>query len=116
MLAERLAEDGQRFASGWNLGPADADAKPVSWIADELARSWGNDASWSRDSAVHPKEAHALKLDASKASIYLDWHPVLPLQQALRWIVEWYHAFQSGDDLKQLTLKQIEQYETLSQN
>ena len=41
MLAERLAEDGSRFASGWNFGPADADARPVSWIANELARSWG---------------------------------------------------------------------------
>src|SRR6266446_7191745 len=39
-LAERLAEDPCRFASGWNFGPADADAKPVSWIADELVRLW----------------------------------------------------------------------------
>ena len=37
MLAERLAEDAARFASAWNFGPAEADAKPVSWIADELA-------------------------------------------------------------------------------
>lgn len=116
MLAERLTEDGPRFASGWNFGPAEADAKPVSWIADELARSWGNHAAWSQDSAVHPREAHALKLDASKASIYLDWHPVLPLKQALGWIVEWYRAFQAGADLQQLTRKQIEQYEALPQN
>ena len=33
MLAERLVEDGSNFASAWNFGPADADAKPVSWIA-----------------------------------------------------------------------------------
>jgi len=115
MLAERLTEDGSRFASGWNFGPVDSDAKPVSWIADELARSWGKQASWSQDAAAHPKEAHALKLDASKAGIYLDWHPVLPLQQALGWIVEWYRAFQSGADLQRLTRKQIEQYEALPQ-
>ena len=36
MLAERLVEDASRFASAWNFGPADTDAKPVSWIADEL--------------------------------------------------------------------------------
>src|SRR5579863_6788807 len=29
LLAERLSEDGPQFASGWNFGPADADAKPV---------------------------------------------------------------------------------------
>src|SRR4029077_18303298 len=37
MLAERLTEDGHRFASAWNFGPDDADAKPVSWIVEELA-------------------------------------------------------------------------------
>ncbi len=116
MLAERLTENGPRFASGWNFGPADADAKPVSWIADELARSWGKQASWQQDDGEHPREAHALKLDASKAGIYLDWHPILPLQKALGWIVEWYRAFQGGADLAGLTRKQIEQYETLSPN
>jgi CDP-glucose 4,6-dehydratase len=116
MLAERLTEDGRRFASGWNFGPVDTDAKPVSWIADKLARSWGAQASWSQDAETHPREAHALKLDASKAGIYLDWHPVLPLKQSLEWIVEWYRAFQAGTDLERLTRKQIEQYEALSPN
>jgi CDP-glucose 4,6-dehydratase len=116
LLAERLTEDGRHFASGWNFGPVDADAQPVSWIADELVRLWGNEASWSRDSAVHPEEAHALKLDASKSGMYLDWRPILPLQQALGWIVEWYHAFQGGADLQRLTRKQIEQYEALPQD
>ena len=116
MLAERLSEDGPRFASGWNFGPVDADVKPVSWIADEATRLWGNQSSWSLDSGVHPEEARALKLDASKAGIHLNWRPVLPLQQALAWIVEWYQAFQGGTDLQRLTLKQIEQYEALTQN
>ena len=112
MLAERLVADGPHFASGWNFGPVDTDAKPVSWIADEVARSWGKQASWTRDSSVHPREAHALKLDASKAAAYLHWRPVLPLNEAIEWIVEWYHAFQDGADLRQLTLRQIEQYES----
>ena len=116
MLAERLTEDSHRFASGWNFGPVDADAKPVSWIADELVRSWGDGAAWIQDTATHPREAHALKLDASKAKTCLDWHPVLPLKPALQWIVEWYRAFQAGADLRQLTRTQIERYEALSHN
>ncbi len=116
MLAERLCQDPARFASGWNFGPADDDAKPVSWIADELVRSWGKGAKWTQDAAAHPREAHALKLDASKAKAGLGWHPVLRLPVALEWIVEWYRAFQSGADLRQLTQKQIERYEVLSLN
>ena len=113
MLAERLAEDAVRFAEAWNFGPADADAKPVSWIADELARSWGHHASWVKDIRAHPAEAHHLKLDSSKARAYLGWQPVLPLTPALDWIVEWYRAFQVRDDLGRLTRKQIERYDAL---
>jgi CDP-glucose 4,6-dehydratase len=116
MLVERLAEDPSRFASAWNFGPVDTDAKPVSWIADEVARSWGNHASWIHDSAMHPREAHFLKLDASKAKVCLDWQPMVPLSQALDWIVEWYRAFQAGTDLRRVTRAQIERYEKLSQN
>ncbi|MGH2397065.1 MAG: CDP-glucose 4,6-dehydratase, partial [bacterium] len=113
MLAERLAEDGPGFASGWNFGPADADAKPVSWIAEKLARSWGNDAAWNQDAAPHAREAQFLKLDASRAKACLGWEPLLPLEQALDWIVEWYRAFQRPADLRRLTLEQIERYESL---
>jgi len=114
MLAERLAEDADGFASAWNFGPVESDAKPVSWIADELARMWGSHASWSRDTANHPKEANFLKLDASKARTCLGWRPVLPLDLALGWIVEWWRAFEAGSDLRCLTRQQIERYEALS--
>jgi len=113
MLAERLAEDASSFTGGWNFGPAEDDAKPVSWIADELARSWGNGASWTHDPGAHPPEAHFLKLDASKARSYLGWHPLLPLPQALEWIVQWYRAFQEGANLRFLTRMQIERYQAL---
>ena len=114
ILAERLAENGATFASGWNFGPADADIQPVSWIADELVSLWGQEASWALDSGAHPHEAHALKLDATKAARGLDWRPVLPLKQALAWIAEWYQAFHRSGDLRQVTLKQIEEYERLT--
>lgn len=114
LLAERLFTSGAKFASGWNFGPADSDAMPVSWIADDLVRLWGDGAAWTPDSATHPPEAHALKLDASKAAAYLGWRPVLPLAPALEWIVEWYKAFRAGKDLRHLTRNQIERYEALS--
>jgi CDP-glucose 4,6-dehydratase len=116
VLAERLSEDYGRFSTSWNFGPAEADARPVSWIADELARRWGNHAAWGRDAGAHPREAHYLKLDVSKTKACLDWQPALPLDPALDWIVEWYRAFRGGDDLRRLTRKQIERYEALLQD
>ncbi len=116
MLAEKLSEDPVRFASGWNFGPPDSDAQPVSWIADELVRSWGDGAAWEQDTATHPHEAHALKLDASKARAYLRWDSLLPLERALEWVVGWYRAFQDGADLQQLTRSQIVEFESLPRN
>jgi CDP-glucose 4,6-dehydratase len=113
-LAEQLASEPSAFASGWNFGPAETDAKPVSWIADELARLWGQGASWSYDQAVHSSEAHLLKLDISKSRAGLGWHPAMPLKIALEWIVEWYKVFADGGDLLRLTRAQIERYEALT--
>ena len=114
LLAELLSSEGASYAEGWNFGPSDDDVMPVSWIADELVRLWGDAAAWTRDAAVHPSEAHALKLDASKARAKMGWHPLLPLTQALDWIVEWYRGYQSGADLRRLTIDQIDRYERLS--
>lgn len=113
MLAEKLAHDPARFSAGWNFGPADSDAKPVAWIADSLKQTWGGHASWIQDPASHPHEAHALKLDASKAKVSLGWEPALPLKHALEWIVEWYRAYEAGGDMAKLTQQQIERYEAL---
>jgi CDP-glucose 4,6-dehydratase len=116
MLIERLSSDRNRFASAWNFGPAQKDAKPVSWIANELVRLWGNEAKWAHDAEAHPREAHYLRLDTSWTESALDWHPAITLNVALDWVAEWYHAFQSGDDLGRLTRAQIERYESFLKN
>ena len=113
-VAERLTEDPAKFGAAWNFGPAEADAKPVSWIADRLVQFWGNGAAWRKDGGTHLHEAHYLKLDMSKANAELGWRPVLPLEQALDWIVEWYRAYQKSADLFNMTRAQIERYEDLS--
>ncbi len=112
-LAERLAQDGQRHASGWNFGPSDDDAKPVSWIADRLSERWGGAASWSLDPHAHPPELATLRLDASKADAGLGWRPALPLSRALDWIAEWYRGWAEHADARALTLTQIADYEQL---
>jgi hypothetical protein len=62
---------------------------------------------------VHPREARFLKLDTSKARADLGWAPALSLQEALRWIAEWYGAFHAGTDLNAFTRLQIDRYEGL---
>jgi CDP-glucose 4,6-dehydratase len=113
MLAERLGHAPTQYSSGWNFGPVDLDVKPVSWIADRLSELWGENASWTRDPAIHPHEAHYLKLDASKANTWLHWRPLLPLATALEWIVEWYRLFAAKGDLREAVISQIERYQAI---
>lgn len=112
-LAEKLWEHGPEFAQGWNFGPSDEDARPVSWIVDYLTNLWGEGARWELDSAQHPHEAHCLKLDCSKAKNLLGWSPKLHLSTALEWIVEWYRGYQQNKDMRDLTEAQITRFGNL---
>jgi len=106
-LAEKLYTDGAAFAEAFNFGPAEEDAKPVQWIVEQLTQQWGDGANWKLDQAEHPHEAHYLKLDCSKAKIRLDWRPRWTLGQALKNIIVWHKAHQCGDDMRELSLRQI---------
>ena len=109
-LTEHLYTDGQEFAEGWNFGPHDDDARPVQWIVEHMANSWGNGASWQLDGGAHPHEANYLKLDISKAKARLGWKPSWPLATALPHITAWHQAWLANDDMKKLCLAQIQKY------
>ncbi|MGD0648212.1 MAG: CDP-glucose 4,6-dehydratase [Acidobacteriaceae bacterium] len=117
LLAEKLLTadriQAARFATAYNFGPAQSDARPVSWIAEQMTVFWGNGASWVLDKSPSPHEAGYLKLDSSRAHAELDWSPQLNLQRALELLVDWYRAWQSGSHMHDLTLTQIEQYSAL---
>jgi CDP-glucose 4,6-dehydratase len=112
-LAERLHADGPMYAEGWNFGPHEEDARPVSWLVERISAVWGEGGHWVVDPGTHPHEAPLLKLDISKARSRLGWSPRLRLEEAIPWIVEWYRAYQDGDDLRRVTTAQIERYEQL---
>ena len=116
-LAEALLEKGPQFNGGWNFGPADEDARPVSWIVARAALAWGDGAKWEQDGGSHPHEAHYLKLDCSKAREMLGWTPVLKLPDGIAWIVNWYRAyFRNRHDtsfVRCLTEQEIARYQEL---
>ncbi|WP_336643841.1 CDP-glucose 4,6-dehydratase [Methylomonas sp. WH-1] len=116
LLAEQLYKQGGRYAEGWNFGPGEADAQPVSWILEKLADLWGNGASWQIDGSEQPHEAHYLKLDCSKAKTLLGWVPRWTLAQALAMIVDWNLAYQQGKDMRQVCVEQLEQFLTADQH
>jgi CDP-glucose 4,6-dehydratase len=114
-LLEYLRENGGDFAEAWNFGPSDDDARPVRWIADEMAAQWGAGAAWEPPGpGRHPHETACLKLDAGKAIERLHWRPCTSLATGVRWTAQWYAAWHQGADVRELCEKQIEAFLELS--
>lgn len=111
LLAERLYEDGQTYAEGWNFGPRDEDVWPVQLIVEHLCGSWGGGTTWKQQYGTHPHEASFLKLDISKAQQRLGWVPRWTLKTALMKITNWHQAWLNECDMRAYCLKQINQYQ-----
>jgi CDP-glucose 4,6-dehydratase len=110
-LMEHLWNDGQQFIGGWNFGPEDNDAKPVSWIVDRMAKLWGKDGLWSlNENGDHPHEARYLKLDCSKAKSLIGWKPALNIAAALQRTVNWYRNYEAQKDMREYSIAELDQY------
>ena len=110
VLAQALYEKGNAFASAWNFGPIDEDARSVKDVVNLLISQWGSLATWQKEGSEQPHEANLLKLDCSKAEQLLPWTPKWRLEMAIEKIVQWQKAFQDNSDMKKISLAQIDQY------
>jgi CDP-glucose 4,6-dehydratase len=106
-LAEALWHD-RGAARAWNFGPRPQDERPVQAIVERLDRLWGGELRWQPDERHNPPEAGHLALDSSAAERELGWRPVCDLDGALALFVEWHRAHRSGQDMRALSLSQIE--------
>jgi CDP-glucose 4,6-dehydratase len=111
LLAERLYND-KTFSEGWNFGPSDLDAQPVSDIVDKILSMWPNHKGWEVEPGAKPHEAHYLKLDCSKARTYLGYSPSWDLVRSLEKIIEWYQAYASHNDMRQISLRHIQEFQS----
>jgi len=109
VLAQKLYEEPETYAEGWNFGPHEEDAKPVDWILESMVSKWKG-ASWKLDDGSHPHEAGFLKLDISKAKTKLDWQPTWHLEGTLGKIIQWHQAWLNKEDMQRLCLNEINEY------
>lgn len=110
VLAQKLYENGPRFSEAWNFGPDDTDARTVEWIVQTICEKWGQNAAYEIDKGEHPHEAHYLKLDCSKAKSELGWYPWWNLEKAIDKVIEWTKAYKNKQNIKEVCLKQIDEY------
>lgn len=113
LLAQQLFERGQDLSGAWNFGPRDEDAIAPRQLAERFVRQWGAGklAFNQHETASEP----AVRLNTQKAQTHLGWKPVLPLEDAIVWTVEWYKAFYADPASSPRTTEdQIQRYMRLS--
>jgi CDP-glucose 4,6-dehydratase len=111
MLAEKLHEDGNKVAEGWNFGPDENDNKSVQWIVEHLCNKIPK-GNWQLDEQPQLHEAYTLKLDSTKAKTVLGWEPKWDLTTSLNKTIEWHNAYKKGEKMDDITLQQIHIYES----
>ena len=109
LLAERVFTSGSQYASAWNFGPSVEDTQPVSALVERLSQNFDS-LEWQIDKGEHPHEARFLKLDISKAVSDLGYRPRISLDTALDWTAEWYRSHFDGQNMLDVTQRQIEDF------
>ena len=111
MLCEKMWDEPSKFSEGWNFGPEDECVRTVEEVTDKISELWGEPAAWEKSNGNHPHEVTLLKLDITEANKQLGWAPKWDLDTALEKTVNWYKSYYNGENMHEISLNQIEEYQ-----
>jgi CDP-glucose 4,6-dehydratase len=113
-LAELLAQAGEGFDTSYNVGPSADDTRSVWDVARALSDQIGNVALQKPAQSAAMHEANLLTLDCSLAQQKLGWKPRWGFEDAVSATAQWYKHWLSGDDMRAVTMAQIDLFESHS--
>lgn len=109
LLGQKLLENPEKYADGWNFGPNLSSVISVWDIAHKVVDVYGKGEI---DDISDPKslhEANLLSLDVSKAKFELGWEPCLSIDETIFFTVDWYKRY-PVENVYRLCLKQINEF------
>jgi CDP-glucose 4,6-dehydratase len=112
-LTSQLVSTPGRYEDAWNFGPSGDEPLPVEALVARILERWPDHATRMVIEPDPPgREAHALRVDSSKAIRHLGWRPCWSTLVALEATIDWYYAFahEGGRDMRALAVAQIEDY------
>lgn len=90
LLATKLADDPQAYATAYNFGPEADDVLTVEALTNIAIDRAGKGSYRVHSTPGQLHEAATLMLDISKAKQELGWQPVFKAKQAIEETVDWY--------------------------
>lgn len=111
LLTKMIQEPG-KYSSAWNFGPSLNNKKvTVKELVEKVIQNWG-EGNWENvQKKDENHEANLLILDATKAITSLGWKPVFSTDDAVSKTISWYKAHSENKDIREFSLRQIEEYE-----
>lgn len=94
----------------YNIGPEESDCVTTKKLVSLFCNYWGDGLNWKALEHNGWHEACYLKLDCSKLKTKLAWKPVWNIATALEKTVEWYRAWDAGENIQEVMEKQILNY------
>ena len=109
LLGQKLLEEGNKFAEGFNFGPNEESVLTVADVAQRVVGFYGKG-----EVVVHKRddlhEANLLMLNIDKAQKVFDWTPTYTGDEAIRETVEWYKRFYDEEKMTDFTVQQINEF------
>ena len=110
LLGQKLLEDGQKYAQGFNFGPNEESVLTVADVAQRVVNFYGKgEVIVSKKDDLH--EANLLMLNIEKAKNILGWQPTYNADEAIKETVEWYRKYYQGEKMLEYSLNQINNYQ-----
>lgn len=111
LLASSLQGDAEKYSGAWNFGPSSKETKTVGEVAQFFVDYIGKGTvNFSENSTSHQHEAQLLQLNCDKANQILNWYPQWNIDTTLKITADWYISNMKGENIKEMTKKQINQY------
>jgi CDP-glucose 4,6-dehydratase len=112
-LGNKLNTDPIKYAQAYNFGPNINDALSVEEMVVKSIKCWASGTYNIEVNNHNPHEAGLLKLDISKATLELNWKPVLDAQTAVERTINWYKNFYNNTTATELMESDIKYYQNI---
>jgi len=112
-FAERLASNTDESPAALNFGPASENDRTVADLVNRFLAHFPEHPGFEVVPTDRIREAPLLRLDSMLANQTLKWRSRLSFEQSVDWVAEWFQAHRRGAAMREVSLQQIAQYETL---
>ncbi len=110
LYAEALSRGKREAPPSLNFGPVPGAEVDVGTLADAMLAALGARDGWEHAPVAGSLEVKELALDSTLAREKLGWRDRLQGDRLVRWTAEWYQTVRSGQDARDVTLRQIDRF------